>query len=80
MINQKLTVDHYGETPGEDRRITLSPGNIDFIAAMTEDSVVRGRPVRFVTILFSNGQNIELALNHQGLDLLEMAIGTFFME
>ena len=77
MEFQKLTVHNYGATAEEDRRITLAPANINLAAATTEDSIVNGRSVRVVTILFVDGGSVDITVNHADLSLLEEAIGTF---
>lgn len=77
MQLQKLTVHHYAEIAEEERRITLSPMNITVIAANVEDTLVNGRSVRPVTVLFTDGGSIDLVVNHADLELLESAVGTF---
>lgn len=77
MQLQKLTLHHYGETTTDDRRITLSPMNITVVAAAIEDSMVNGRSLRQVTVLFGDGGSIDLNINHADLELIEGAIGSF---
>ena len=79
MEFQKLTVHHYGETAEDDRRITLSPQNIHLVAAKVEDSNVNGRSVREVTVLFTDGGSADMVVNHSDLELLESAIGSFYL-
>lgn len=79
MEFQKLTVHHYGDTTQEDRRITLSPMNIAFIAAEVEDSMVNGRSLRRTSVLFTDGGSADITINHSDLQLLEGAIGSFYL-
>ena len=77
MEFQKLTVHHYADLEEEDRRITISPMNVALVAAETEDMTVRGRSLRHVTVLFTDGGSTDLSINHSDLELLEGAIGSF---
>ena len=73
----KLTLHHYSTDSSEERRITLSPSNINVIAAGVEDTAVNGRSLRTATVLFSDGTSIDLLINHADLELLEGAVGSF---
>jgi len=77
MDMQQLTVYHYGDTTAEDKRITLSPGNIALIAANTEDATVNGRSLVNTSVLFMEGGSIDLLINHQDLQKLEAAVGSY---
>ena len=55
MEFQKLVVHHYAEDPTEERRITLSPQNINIVAAHVEDVKINGRSLRHATVLFADG-------------------------
>ena len=77
MEFQKLTVHHYSVNPEEERRITLSPMNISLVAAATEDTMLNGRSLRNVTVLFGDGGSVDMTINHSDLELLETAIGSF---
>ena len=77
MEMQKLTVYHYGETPEEDRRVTLSPQMVVAVVAEIEDTTVQGRTVRNVTVLASDGGNLPLSINHEDLEKLESVIGAY---
>ncbi len=77
MDLQKLTITHYEEDSKDDRRVTLSPGNVGMIAAEIDDCTVNNRSVRKVSILFLDGNSVELTVNHADLELLETAIGSF---
>ncbi len=79
MQSNILRVHHYGDTPEEDRRVTLSPMDVSVLLAETEDATVQGRAVRRVTVVLSSG-GIELAVNHSDLELLENTIGFFCFE
>ena len=76
---QVLRVHHYDEDESQDRRITIAPANVDSLVVKTEDTQVRGRSVREVTVLFSQGQTIAIAINHADLELLESTVGAFFV-
>jgi len=73
----KLTVHNYAEKPEEERRITLSPANIVLVAAAVEDITVNGRSLRNVTVLFVDGGSADLLINHQDLQTLESAVGSY---
>lgn len=77
MDLQKLTVYHYHEDKEEERRITLSPEKITVVAAKVTDDIIDGRSVRSVTVLFVDGSNVGLNINHADLELLESAVGAY---
>ena len=74
---QKLTVHCYAEKPEDERRITLSPQLITVVAAMIDDIHVNGRSLRQTSVLFVDGGSVDLLLNHQDLQTLETAIGSY---
>jgi hypothetical protein len=74
---QKLTIRHYSEDPKEERRITLAPHNITVVAAEIEDVTINGASRRVVSVLFMDGGSLDLVVDHQDLQLLETAIGSF---
>lgn len=80
MDKYKLTVHHYSEKSDEERRITLSPGQISFVAAGTEDVIVNNRSLRSVAVLFLDGGSVDLFLNHADLEMLESAVGTYYLQ
>jgi hypothetical protein len=80
MEFQKLTVHHYADNTVDDKRITISPSNVAMIAADVDDSTVNGRSVRHVTVLFLDGGSATISINHQDLETLEGAIGSFCLE
>lgn len=80
MSLQVLRVHHYGETPADDKRITISPHNVLLIAAATEDITVQDRSVRNVNILFADNGSAEVNINHSDLEMLESAIGSFCLD
>ncbi len=77
MELQKLTLHHYGETTADDRRMTLSPSMITVVAVQVDDTVVNGRTLRGLTVLFVDGGSIDLTVNHSDLEMLEAAVGSF---
>lgn len=77
MEMKKLTVHCYAENLEDERRVTLSPMNINVVAAEIDDVKVNNRSLRHVTILLSDGGSIDLLLNHADLDLLESVVGAF---
>ena len=77
MEFQKLTLSHYSDIPEEERRVTLSPGNIVAVAAEMEDKTVANRSLRAVTIMFLDGGSIDLVINHADLETLESAVGAY---
>ena len=77
MEFQKLTVHCYAEDAADERRITLSPQNINVVAAHTEDVTINARSLRHVTVLFADGGSVDLVINHSDLELLEGAVGSF---
>ena len=77
MEMQKLTVHHYAENQADDRRITISPGNITVVSAEIEDVHVRGLALRNVAILFLDGGSLEICVNHSDLTQLEEATGSY---
>jgi len=79
MEMQILTVHHYDENLEEERRITLSTQNITVVAAHVNDITIRGRSLRRVTVLLADSANVDLVLNHADLELLEKAVGAFWL-
>lgn len=77
MHLQILRVQHYGETPADDRRVTIQVANIDAVVAMNEDIEINGRALRNVTVLYTSGRSIDVTVNHADLELLESATGSF---
>ena len=77
MEFQKLTLSHYSDKPEEERRVTLSPGNIIAVAAEMEDTTVANRSLRAVTVMFLDGGSIDLVINHADLESLENAVGAY---
>ncbi len=77
MEFQKLVVYHYGETSEDDRRVTISPMQVNLIAFETEDTIVNGRSLRRASVLFSDGSSCDLAVNHQDMSTLEEAVGAY---
>jgi hypothetical protein len=77
MQLETLTVHHLGDTQDEDRRITISPANVNIIAAEVEDVLVQGRSVRRVAVLMADGGSVDVTINHADLEMLERAIGSF---
>lgn len=80
MEMQKLTVHCYAELPEEERRVTLSPSLITAIVAHNEDITLNGRSLRYVTVVFMDGNSLELIVNHADLNTLEEAIGSYCFE
>lgn len=80
MEFQKLTVYHYAEDSKEERRITFSPQKINLVAAEPEDTIINGRSLRNVSLLFDDGASVDVTINHADLEMLEMAIGAFCLE
>ena len=79
MIIQVLRLHHYGETPAEDRRITLSPHEVTTVAVTTEDVLVQGRKLVSVTVLMKDAGSIDLVLSHSDIETLEAAIGSYVL-
>lgn len=77
MHMQILRVQHYGETPADDRRVTIQVANINTVVAMNEDTEINGRSLRHVSVLYVSGNSIDLTVNHADLELLESATGSF---
>ena len=77
MEMHTLRVYHYGATPEEDRRITLSPANVAMLASETEDVQVQGRTVRNISVLFVDGGSVGVTVAHDDLELLEATIGAY---
>jgi hypothetical protein len=73
----KLTLTCYAEKPEDERRVTLSPQLITVVAAQIEDVQVNGRSLRAVSVLFMDGGSVDLLLNHQDLETLETAVGSY---
>ncbi len=80
MEMEKLTVYHYAMDGTGDRRITLSPGNITLLAAAVEDITFNNRSLRPVTVMFLDGSNVDILVNHSDLDMLESVVGAYSFE
>lgn len=80
MEKYKLTVHHYSENPEEERRVTLSPGQISFVAIGVEDITVGSRSLRSVTVMFMDGGSVDLVVNHSDMEMLESAVGTYYLQ
>lgn len=70
-----LTLQHYGETPEEDQRVTLSAISIKMVAAQL--GTMQGRPVNLTSILFLDSDPVNLVLNDIDLRQLESVVGTY---
>ena len=77
MEFKNLTITHYAAVKEEERRITMSPSNIALIAAKTEDVEINGRSLREVSVLFMDGESVDVVVNHSDLQLMEEAIGAY---
>ena len=77
MEFKKLTVLHHASLKEDERRITISPGSVSLIAAKTEDIIINGRSLREVSVLFMDGESIEMVVNHSDLEAMEEAIGAY---
>lgn len=77
MEFQKLTVYSHEEDTTQDRRVTLSPANIVLVAAKIDNVHIHGRTLIPVTILFLDGENIDLNVSHSDLESLEAAVGSY---
>jgi hypothetical protein len=80
MDLQTLRIHHYGEVEADDRRITVAPINVVALSAKTEDNTVQGRSVREIAVIFLDGGQIVVNVNHADLELLEGTIGAFCIE
>lgn len=74
---QVLRVHHFDEDEKEDRRVTIAPMNVLALVAKEEDTVVRGRTLREVSVMFLDGGSVALCVNHSDLELLETTIGAY---
>jgi hypothetical protein len=78
MQLQVLRVFHYDDKdPNENKRITLSPMNIAAVTADVEDVVIQGRSLRKTSVIMMDAGTLPLNINHQDLELLERAVGSF---
>lgn len=77
MEFNKLTIHHYEADVKDDRRMTLSPTNIVMVAAEVEDVSLNGRSLRNITVLFMDGNSVDLTINHSDLECLEAAVGAY---
>jgi hypothetical protein len=77
MEMQTLRVHSYGETPEDDRRVTIAPNNVVALAASTDDVQVQGRSLRAISVLFVDGGAMDLVVDHADLQLLEDTIGAY---
>jgi hypothetical protein len=80
MEFEKLTVHHYDISKENEKRVTLSPNNINLLATNIEDTIINGLSLRKVTVLFLQGDPIDLLVNHADLEKMERAIGSFYLE
>lgn len=79
MIIQVLRVSHYGETPKEDRRITISPHEITAMAVNTEVVETQGRKLLSVSVMMKEGPDFDLVISHSDVEKLEAAIGSYIL-
>lgn len=70
-----LTLTSIGKTEKENARVTLSGMNIKMTAAI--DGEMQGRPVKMTTILFLDGDGVEIALSEFDLMQLEGVVGAY---
>lgn len=80
MEFQRLTVHHHAEDPKESRRITFSPMQIMAVVATEDDIVVNNRALRAVSVLFTEGNSVDVLVNHADLERLEAAIGSYCLD
>jgi hypothetical protein len=70
-----LTFTHYGDTPEENARMTLSPVSIKLLAAYEDTK--QGRPVKRVSVLFLEGDVTEIFVSDMDLLTIERAVGMY---
>lgn len=70
-----LTFTHFGETEAENARMTLSPMNVKLLAAF--DDTRQGRPVKRVSVLFLEGDSVEVFVSEMDLLQIEQAVGMY---
>lgn len=70
-----LTVQHFGETEEENTRITLSPLNIKMTAA--NPTIRQNREMFKVSVLFLEGDSVELFVTEMDLLQIERAVGMY---
>jgi hypothetical protein len=75
-----LKVIHFGDTPEENRAITFSPGSIRLVAAEQGITIKQDRPLRSATVLFNEGDNVEVVISDYDLEVLERVIGGYDFE
>lgn len=75
MNMRVLTLHHFGETAEDDLQVTLSAMSIKMTAA--KDVEVQGRPVKQVTILFTDSEPVELNISAMDLLNLESVVGSY---
>ncbi len=72
-----LRVDHFGETPEENKRVTLAPATICGVFADQQDVTVQGRQLRNVIVCLEQGGEMRLTINHVDLEMLERCVGGY---
>lgn len=75
-----LTVTAYAEKEEDNKRVTIQPMNVAMLAADIEDSTIQNRSLRKVAVLLLDGETIELFVNHQDLETMEQAVGSYLVE
>jgi hypothetical protein len=70
-----LTFTHFGESEAENARMTLSPMNVKLLAAF--DDMRQGRPVKRVSVLFVEGDSVEIFVSEMDLLTIEQAVGMY---
>ncbi len=70
-----LRVTSIGETEKENAQVTLSAMNIKMTLAV--DGEMQGRPVKMTTILFLDGDAVEIAVSEFDLLQIENCVGAY---
>ncbi|HXN74953.1 MAG TPA: hypothetical protein VN855_00490 [Candidatus Acidoferrum sp.] len=81
-VERTLTVINHGEEKGKTvkTRVTIARDMVQFLIA-SEDTyeVVDGIELRKVNVILNTGNNLELCLTLLDLNMLERAIGMYFI-
>jgi hypothetical protein len=75
-----LKVKHYGETFDESKWVTICPMNVKLVEADVSVTIRQNTTVTKVTVVFLEGDSIELYLTDYDQNVLESVVGFYDLD
>lgn len=75
-----LKVTHYGDSPEENKEVTISPVVVKMVFADVAPSFKQNRSVKNISLLLMEGDTVELCISESELYTLEEVVGLYDFE